>query len=428
MKVLIVGSGGREHAIVRKLRRDDPGLEIVVAPGNPGVARLARCAPIPATDIAGIADFAKAEAVDLVVVGPEAPLAAGLADRLGSDGIACFGPTAAAAKIESSKRFAKEVMLRSGVPTAFASWHTDEAGAKRAVRDLGAPIVIKASGLAAGKGVFVCQSVEEADRAIELMLQATAFGAAGTEILVEEFMSGEELSLFFLTDGENFLPLIPAQDHKRLLEHDLGPNTGGMGAYAPVSIASAALIDRVGQEVVAPTLDELRHRSTPFRGLLYAGLMLTETGPKVVEFNCRFGDPETEAVLPLMTSPLLPLLAGACRPDGLTGVSPVSFSGQSALTIVVASPGYPEAPRIGREVSFATPPAGALVFHAGTVIDARGVLRTSGGRVFAITGIGDSMSEAQRVATAGAESVSFDGAYWRHDIGWREMARHARTS
>ncbi|MEP7347621.1 MAG: phosphoribosylamine--glycine ligase [Gemmatimonadaceae bacterium] len=428
MKVLIVGGGGREHAITWKLHRDDPSTDLVAAPGNPGIAELARCVPVGISDLVGLTELARAERPNLVVVGPEAPLADGLADRVRSHGIACFGPSRAAAQIEASKRFAKECMLRAGVPTGSASWHTDADAAKEAARAFGAPVVIKASGLAAGKGVVVCAGLADADSAIDMMLRDNVFGSAGAEVLVEEFMEGEELSVFFLTDGTNFCPMLPVQDHKRLGEHESGPNTGGMGAYAPVSIASTALVEQVGIEIVAPLLADLRDRSTPFTGLLYVGLMLTPSGPKVVEFNCRFGDPETEVVLPLMRSPLLPLLVGATEHDGLAGVSQIAFSNESAVTVVVASSGYPEAPVTGVEIRLPEPPDNVVLFHAGTKRDTKGVLRTSGGRVFAATGIAATMAEAHRASTEAAGSIAFEGAYHRRDIGWRETARDARTT
>jgi phosphoribosylamine--glycine ligase len=428
VKVLIVGGGGREHAIAWKLRRDDPAVEIIAAPGNPGISEVARCVAVRVTDVPALTELARFERPGLVVVGPEAPLADGLADHIRSHRIRCFGPSRAAAQIEASKRFAKECMLRAGVPTATATWHSDSESAKRAARVLGAPVVIKASGLAAGKGVVVCSSIRDADSAIDMMLRHNVFGAAGTEVLVEEFMEGEELSLFFLTDGRSFRSMLPAQDHKRLGEHDTGPNTGGMGAYAPVSIATPELVERVGAEIVGPTLADLHERSTPFSGLLYVGLMLTSGGPKVVEFNCRFGDPETEVVLPLMQSELLPMLAAASEQGGLSGAPNVAFGKDAGVTIVVASPGYPEAPRTGAAISITDAPANAQIFHAGTVRDEAGVLRTSGGRVFAVTGVGETMCQAQLAAAAGARCVAFEGAYHRRDIAWRELARDARTT
>lgn len=428
MKVLIVGGGGREHAIAWKLRRDDPGADLVAAPGNPGIAEVARCMSVGASDVPALTELARREHPDLVVVGPEAPLAEGVADGLRSHGIRCFGPSRAAAQIEASKRFAKESMLRAGVPTATASWHTDPDSAKRAARSLGAPLVVKASGLAAGKGVVVCGSIAEAESAIDSMLRDNAYGKAGEEVLVEAFMEGEELSIFYLTDGTNFRPMLPVQDHKRLGEQDTGPNTGGMGAYAPVSIASTELVEQVGAQIVAPTLADLRDRSTPFTGLLYVGLMVTESGPMVVEFNCRFGDPETEVVLPLMRSELLPLLLAASVDNGLAGAPEIEFRNESGVTIVIASPGYPESPVTGAEIRLSESPTNSVIFHAGTKRNGQGVLRTSGGRVFAATGIGPTLSEAQRASMAAATSISFDGAYHRRDIGWREMARDARVT
>jgi phosphoribosylamine--glycine ligase len=296
MRLLLVGSGGREHALAWKLTQDDPTLELLAAPGNPGIAQHARCIGVAATDVLALVALAQAEQVDAVIVGPEAPLATGLVDRLRSAGIPAFGPTAGAARIETSKAFAKSLMTQAGVPTARAEMHTDARSAKRTAHDFGAPVVVKASGLAAGKGVIVCATLDDAEQAIDFILGG-AFGEAGSEVLVEEFMSGEELSLFALTDGEHVLPMLPAQDHKRLLAGDVGPNTGGMGAYAPVSLATPELVRQVTEQVFLPTLAALRDARASFTGLLYAGLMLTPEGPKVVEFNCRFGDPATQAIL-----------------------------------------------------------------------------------------------------------------------------------
>ena len=282
MKLLLIGGGGREHALAWKLRRDDPSLEIVAAPGNPGIAALARCVPVGATDVVALVELARTEDVDVVLVGPEAPLAAGIVDIFRAVGVPVFGPTRRAAEIETSKRFSKDLMLQAGVPTARAEHFTDAAAAKAAVRRFGTPVVIKASGLAAGKGVIVAGSTGEADAAIDMMLRDGAFGAAGEELLVEEFMEGEELSLFVVTDGHTFLPMLPAQDHKRLLDGDAGPNTGGMGAYAPVSIGSTEVISAACSQIIAPTLEALREHGRTFTGLLYAGLMLTKAGPKVV--------------------------------------------------------------------------------------------------------------------------------------------------
>ncbi|MFM8567215.1 MAG: phosphoribosylamine--glycine ligase, partial [Gemmatimonadota bacterium] len=313
MRILLVGGGGREHALAWKLRRDDPSCEVIAAPGNAGMTEVARCVPVSATNIDALLALARAESVAFTVVGPEAPLERGIVDRFRAEGLAIFGPTAAAARIETSKRFAKELMLAAGVPTAQARTFTEAAAAKAEVRRLGAPVVVKASGIAAGKGVVVAGSVEEAERAVDEMLVDGIFGAAGAEVLIEEYMTGEEVSLFALTDGSHVLPFIGAQDHKRIGEGDTGPNTGGMGAYAPVSLAPPALIAEAVERIFLPTLAALRAAGCPFTGLLYAGLMLTPDGPKVVEFNCRFGDPETQALLPLMASSLLTPMRAIAR-------------------------------------------------------------------------------------------------------------------
>ena len=425
MKVLIVGGGGREHAIAWKLKRDDPALDLHCAPGNPGIASLAACHDIQSTNLDGLVTLAIWERFDLTIVGPEAPLAAGLVDRLTSRGFRAFGPTGAAAHIESSKRFAKEIMLRANVPTARATWHNDVESAKAAVRKTGAPVVIKASGLAGGKGVMVCQTIEAADRAIDDMLTAHRFGASGNEVLVEEFMEGEELSIFFLTDGESSRAMIAAQDHKRLLDGDEGPNTGGMGAYAPVSLATGDLMKQVQTSIVDPTLAAMRDVGVPFRGLLYCGLMLTESGPKVVEFNCRFGDPETQVVLPLMKSALLPYLVACTSDGGLEEMAEIEFLPDAAVTTVVAAAGYPENPRTGDPVDLSVVPDEVMVFHAGTALSADGTLVSAGGRVFAVTGVAPTFAEAQERSRYGAEQVMFADRVLRRDIGWRENSRRA---
>ena len=428
MKILLVGSGGREHALAWKLSRDDESLELIAAPGNPGIAALGRCVKADPADAAALLQLALAEKPDLTVVGPEAALAAGIVDRFRQASLPIFGPTRAAAEIETSKAFAKALMTSAGVPTARAVRHTDAMAAKRSVRDFGAPVVIKASGLAAGKGVVVCGSVEEADEAIDSMLVRSIHGTAGSEILVEEFMEGEEISLLALTDGTAVVPLHAAQDHKRLLEGDLGPNTGGMGAYAPVSIADPALVHRIVAEVFTPTLSALRERRSPFTGLLYAGLMITEHGPKVVEFNCRFGDPETQALLPLLESSLLEPLVAISRGDGLPPDVRLQWRNAFAVTTVLAAAGYPETPRKGDLIEVGDLPRDTLLFHAGTARTPSGQLATAGGRVAAITAVADSFSEACRRSAEGAEQVRYAGRHFRADIGWRELHRHARAS
>jgi phosphoribosylamine--glycine ligase len=423
MKILLVGSGGREHALAWKLTRDDPTVEIIAAPGNAGIAALARCLPTKVTDLDGLIALAKAEEVAFTVVGPEAPLEVGLVDRFRAEGLPVFGPSAAAARIETSKHFAKSLMLRAGIPTARAATFTDATGAKAAVRTHSLPVVIKASGIAAGKGVVIAQSLEEADAAIEMMLVEQAFGAAGAEVLVEEFMQGEELSLFALTDGAHLLPFIAAQDHKRIGEGDTGPNTGGMGAYAPVTLATPALMDEVIGRILQPTLAAMREAGCPFTGLLYAGLMLTPDGPKVVEFNCRFGDPETQALLPLMASSLLTPMRAIARGESIAGFLPLAWHEGASVTTVVAAAGYPGAVRSGGPMQVAPDTATRWTFHAGTGRDAHGTLVTNGGRVVAVTAIAPTIAEAQRASAEGAAAVRFEGAQFRRDIGWRELAR-----
>jgi phosphoribosylamine--glycine ligase len=427
MKVLLVGGGGREHALAWRLRTDDPTLDLVAAPGNPGIAELARCVAIAADDVAGLLALARRERPDYTIVGPEAPLSLGIVDEFRAAGLAIFGPTRAAAEIETSKTFAKALMLDAGVPTAAASRHTEVATARRAAHALGAPIVVKASGLAAGKGVIVCETHADADRAIDFMLRDEGFGAAGAEILVEEFMEGEEVSAFFITDGVRAVPLLPAQDHKRLLDGDRGPNTGGMGAYAPVSLGTAALGEVVLDRIIEPTLAALRDRGRPFTGLLYAGLMLTHAGPKVVEFNCRFGDPETQAILPLC-GPIGALCHAVARGDALDSSGIVAMSGGSAVTTVLAAAGYPDSPRRGDQIVL--PPIedeGVHVFHAGTARDATGGLVTAGGRVLAVTAVAPTFAEAQARSARYAALIDFAGKQYRTDIGWRELARRRRA-
>lgn len=427
MNVLILGGGGREHAVAWKLNQDDPSVALTVAPGNPGIEDIGRCVRIDPSDAAAVVSLANSVAADLVVVGPEAPLAAGVVDALRAQGIRAFGPTAAAARIEASKRFSKDLMLRAGIPTARATWHDSAPDAKRSIRSMGAPVVVKASGLAAGKGVVVAESTEHAEHAVDQMMLQGLHGKAGSEVLIEEFMSGEELSVFAITDGKGFVLLPPAQDHKRLLQGDLGPNTGGMGAYAPVSLATPELLGVVADRIIAPTLHAMAAAESPFTGLLYAGLMLTEEGPKVVEFNCRFGDPETQVVLPVMQAPLIELLRGAA--DGeLPGSADLSAAARSAVTTVVAAAGYPESARVGDELVLPDPAPDVVVFHSGTRRSTSGGYESSGGRVLAVTGISEDFDEAARLSREHAAMVRLTGSSFRSDIGWRELARRARAS
>ena len=423
MRVLVVGGGAREHALGWKLLADDPTLELIAAPGNPGLAALGRCEPIAATDIAALAALARREGVAFTIVGPEGPLEAGLVDHFRAQGLPVFGPSKAAARIETSKRFAKNLMLAAGVPTADARTFTNVPAAIAEAERLGAPVVIKASGLAAGKGVIVATSVAEARDAIASMLEGNIFGEAGHEVLVEEFMTGEEISVFAITDGTHLLPMIGAQDHKRVGEGDTGPNTGGMCAYAPVSIFNPAVARETIERVFVPTLDALRAAGSAFTGLLYAGLMLTNDGPKVVEFNCRFGDPETEALLPLMASGLLEPMRAVANGDSIAGAPPIAWRAGAAVTTVVAAEGYPGPVRSGDLISLPPAERDVIVFHAGTRRNADGALVTAGGRVLAVTALAQTLAGAQKRSATHASLVQFAGRHYRRDIGWRDLAR-----
>jgi phosphoribosylamine---glycine ligase len=423
MRILIVGNGGREHALLWKLRRDAPDAEFVVTRPNGGMSGVTALDLSP-EDTEGIAVHAAEAGVDLVVVGPEVPLADGLVDRLSAVGVPAFGPSAGAARIESSKAFAKELMGRAGVPTA--AWRTfrDLAEAEGWMERHGAPVVVKASGLAAGKGAVVCPTLGEARDALHAMMATGSLGDAGREVVLESFMEGEELSVFALTDGIEVVPLLPAQDHKRVGEGDTGPNTGGMGAYAPVSVASPGLLREVRDRILLPTLDALRAEGTPFRGLLYAGLMLTDEGPRVVEFNCRFGDPETQVVLPLLEGSLLEPLLEVARGGSLAGWRP-SWREGAAVTTVLASAGYPGSYPKGVPVEI---PAelerdpDLLIFHAGTRREGDRLV-SSGGRVLSITGLGPTLGDAASRSRDGAAAIRLAGGHFRRDIAWRELAR-----
>ncbi len=423
MRILIVGGGGREHALAWALRRDDPNGEIIAAPGNPGIAAIGRCENVAVTDLAGLAALATREQVDFTVVGPEGPLSMGIVDHFRAAGLAIFGPTQAAARIESSKRYAKELMLKANVPTGLAAAFTTIAAAKDEVRRLGAPVVVKASGIAAGKGVIVAMSIAEADAAIDSMLDARIFGDAGAEVLVEEFMEGEEVSLFALTDGQNVLTMLGAQDHKRIGEGDIGPNTGGMGAYAPVSIATPGFVQSVTDRILTPTLAAMRADGCTFTGLLYAGLMVTAQGPKVVEFNCRFGDPETQAILPLLRSSLLVPMRAIAEGGSIRSLTRFGWEPRASVTTVVAAAGYPGSVKGGSVITLPEPPDGVTIFHAGTARNAAGELVTAGGRVLSVTATAPTLAAAQRASRETAEAVRFDGRQLRRDIGWRELAR-----
>ena len=426
MNILIVGNGGREHALLWKLRRDAPDAHFFITRGNGGTDALATAVPIDPTDAQALAGWAERNAIDLTVVGPEAPLAAGLADDFTRRGLPVFGPSGAATQIEASKAYAKQLMQRAGVPTAAYATFTDLGAAEAYIRARGAPIVVKASGLAAGKGAVVCDDVDSALAAARAMLADAAFGEAGSEVVVEEKMEGEEASVFALTDGENALLLLPSQDHKRVGEGDTGPNTGGMGAYAPASIVDADMLRRIRDDIFTPVLAALHEDGRTFRGLLYAGLMLTAEGPKVVEFNARFGDPETQAVLPLLESSLLEPMLAIARGDSIAGAT-LAWRPDAALTTVLAAAGYPGAYEKGKEIripAWVEEAEDVIVFHAGTRRE-DGRLVTSGGRVLAVTGVGRTLAEAAERSRAAAAAIEFDGKHYRRDIGWRELERGA---
>jgi phosphoribosylamine---glycine ligase len=414
VKVLVLGSGAREHALVAGLARDPQVSLVVAAPGNPGIADVARCEPVDPLDGMAVAALAVDLDVDLVVVGPEAPLVAGVADAVRSAGIACFGPSAAAAQLEGSKAFAKEVMADAGVPTAAASvcGTLDEVAA--ALDALGAPYVVKDDGLAAGKGVVVTD-----DRVAAMAHAAGCLGHhQGARVVVEEYLDGPEVSLFCVTDGERVVPLAPAQDFKRLLDGDAGPNTGGMGAYSPLPWAPADLSDQVVSQVAQPTVDAMRSRGTPFTGLLYVGLALTARGLRVVEFNARFGDPETQVVLARLRTPLGRLLHAAAT-GSLADVGSLEWSPEAAVTVVVASAGYPATPRTGDVVDGLDEAAavpGAWVLHAGTATDGQGRVVTAGGRVLSVVGTGPDLAAARRTAYQAVSLVQLAGGQHRGDI------------
>ena len=421
--VLLVGGGGREHALAWKLAQS-PGLgRMIAGPGNPGIAAHARCVPVKDTAIDDLVALAQQERPDLVVVGPEVPLALGLADRMRAAGLAVFGGSAAAARLESSKAFAKELMARHRIPTARFGTFREAVAARAFCRELGAPLVVKADGLAAGKGVLICRSLGEADAALAQCLEARAFGDSGLTVVVEEFLQGEEASFFALSDGTTALPLAAAQDHKTVWDGDRGPNTGGMGAYSPAPVMDAAMEARVMAEIVRPTIAAMAAEGAPYTGVLFVGLMITREGPKVIEFNCRFGDPECQALLPRLQEDLLALLLAAATGKGLPPT--LAWSPRASVCVVMTSAGYPGRYDTGTAIT-GLEAAGALpdvtVFHAGTA-RAGGGLVTAGGRVLGVQALGDDVAAAIRTAYAAVERIRFDGAHYRRDIGHHALRR-----
>ncbi len=424
MRILVVGGGGREHALAWALKRDTPEATLFVAPGNPGTAQLGTNLNIAGTAVDDIVAAVKEHRIDLTVVGPEAPLALGLADRLRASGRPVFGPSAQAARIESSKAFAKALMRAADVPTAPSQTFADLAPALAYIRTHAEPLVVKASGLAGGKGAVVCSSRDEAAQTARAMLIEEAYGEAGREIVVEEYLEGEEVSVLALTDGEQILTLPPIQDHKRLGEGDTGPNTGGMGAYCPVTLASSEVLQRVRREVLIPTIQAMASRGTPYTGVLYAGLMLTSTGtPYVLEFNCRLGDPEAQAVLPVLPKGATEHI-GSIATDRWNPKENNVLPDGAAVATVLAARGYPASPELGGEIDLPSNwEPQTLVFHSGTQLGQDGVLRVGGGRVLSVTGLGETVPEAARRSAEACARVSYEGKTYRRDIAWREMAR-----
>ncbi|MBN5142528.1 phosphoribosylamine--glycine ligase [Stenotrophomonas maltophilia] len=424
-KILVIGSGGREHALAWKLAQSSRVTEVIVAPGNAGTASEDKCrnAAVKVTDIDGLLALAQAEGVALTVVGPEVPLVAGVVDRFRAAGLRIFGPTAAAAQLEGSKAYAKDFLARHNIPTAFYAVHTEVDAALAYIREKGAPIVVKADGLAAGKGVIVAMTQVEAEDAVRDMLSGNAFGDAGARVVIEEFLDGEEASFISMVDGVHALPMATSQDHKRVGDGDTGPNTGGMGAYSPAPVVTPEVHARVMREVVNPTVQGMIADGIPFTGFLYAGLMIDASGaPKVIEFNVRFGDPETQPVMLRLQSDLVELVEAAI--DGRLDQVEAQWDPRPSLGVVLAAKPYPESPITGDVISgLDDVPASAKVFHAGTTLDAQGQVVSAGGRVLCVAALGNSVRDAQANAYAGVAKVSWANEFHRNDIGWRAIAR-----
>ncbi len=419
MKVLVVGSGGREHALCWKIAQR-PGTEVYVAPGNIGMVDVATLVNIKVDDIAGLVDFAKAEGIDLTVVGPELPLTLGIVDAFQEAGLACFGPNKAAAKLEGSKAFSKELMKKYGIPTAAFDTFTDVDKAKAFVDEIGVPCVVKADGLAAGKGVIICMTREEADKAIEDMLTDHAFGDASATIVIEEYMVGPEVSVLAFADGKSVLPMVSAQDHKRIFDGDKGPNTGGMGAYSPAPVYTEALSAEVNKTIIEPTIAAMAAEGTPFTGILYTGLMLTEKGPRVLEYNVRFGDPETQPIMVRMKSDIVALFQ-ACV-DGKLDEATLEWHDEAAVCVIMASGGYPASSEKGVPIHGLDDIAAeeAIVFHSGTA-EKDGEIVTNGGRVLGVTAKDATIKGAIDKAYAAVEKINFDHMQFRRDIGARAL-------
>ena len=421
MRVLVIGRGGREHAICWALQKSPKLSKLYCAPGNGGIAAVAQCVEIAESQFDELAQFALKQEIDLVVVGPDDPLAAGIVDHLEAKGLKVFGPRKNAAEIEGSKVFMKHLLKKYAIPTAAYESFDNHAEALAYVRQQGVPIVIKADGLAAGKGVVVAQTLEEAEKALADIMLDRVFGASGSRVVVEEFMSGQEMSLLAFVDGEVVRPMVPAQDHKPVFDNDRGPNTGGMGTYSPLPHIPQAIVDEAIKKIVKPTAEAMVKEGRPFRGVLFAGLMLTPQGPKTVEFNARFGDPETQVVLTRLKSDLLDIFVAAV--EGELDQVPIEWSDEAAVCVILASPGYPASYPKGLPItglnSAAT--ANAIVFHAGTAATADGSIVTAGGRVLGVVGLGDSIADAREIAYAEVNNIHFEGKHYRTDIAKKAL-------
>ena len=423
MKVLVVGSGGREHSLCWAIAKSTKCTEVICAPGNAGIANVARCVDIGVDDLVALVALAATEKVGLVVIGPEGPLVDGLADMLEAAGIKAFGPSAKAAAIEGSKGMMKDLCAHYYIPTADYARFDEPDGAKEYIRSRGAPIVVKADGLAAGKGVILCRNENEAYAAIDHIMIEEAFGHAGAEVVVEEFMTGEEASFFAIVDGEHALPLVAAQDHKAVFDGDEGPNTGGMGAYSPAPVVDSEMSKRIMDEIILPTIQGMARDGNPYKGVLFAGLMITDTGPRLIEYNARFGDPECQAIMSRLTSDLLELLLAAV--DGKLDQIELKWSKDSALTVVMAANGYPGDYKKGTEIKGleeAEKQAGVHIFHAGTKSE-KGRITAVGGRVLGVTATGKTIEEAQKKAYEAVAKVDWPDGFNRTDIGWRAIDR-----
>ncbi len=423
MRILVVGGGGREHALCWAISASPLCSKLYCAPGNAGIAQVAECVEVAAEDVAGQVALARREKIDFVVVGPEVPLAAGLADRLAEAGIKVFGPSARAAQLESSKGFTKDLCRRHDIPTGTYERFTDLARAEAYIRAQGAPIVVKADGLAAGKGVVVAETVEQALAAARDMLSGNRFGEAGASVVVEEFLAGEEASFFALCDGQHALALVGAQDHKRVLDDDKGPNTGGMGAYSPAPVFDAAMQQRTMDEIILPTVRAMAADGMPFKGVLYAGLMITAQGPKIFEYNCRFGDPECQVLMMRLKSDIVPALLASA--DGNLKHLDLRWSNDVALTVVMAARGYPDAYQKGSEIrglAEASKVEGVQIFHAGTKADGNRIL-ANGGRVLNVSALAPTVEEARARAYRAVDLIDWPEGFCRRDIAWRAVAR-----